>query len=549
MSDAAAAVVRDGELVAAAEEERFTRRKHDGEFPKNAIDFCLKEAGLTCRDLDYAGFYFRPWHDLHKRIFQVVRYIPDSLDMGMRQGSKWFRMLQIEDHLKEHFGIKGGKLPFKFKFVEHHLAHASSSFFVSPFKEAAILTMDESGEYTSILFSHGIDNKIRKIRSIGHPHSVGELYKSVTNYLGFPNVGDEGKVMGLAPYGKSGIDLEKIVTESNRQKLLLNMNYFSYYKGVSKRFIGEFGQARVKESTIDPRHKDMAFALQKLTEKIGLGFADYLHTVTQSENLCLAGGVALNCVMNGRIAAETKFKNVFVQPGACDAGGAIGAAFYVYNQLLGNERKYTMRHNLLGTSYREKEIRDFLDRKGARYEYRPDITEVAARLISSGKVVGWFSGKMEFGPRALGGRSILADPRVAEMKDILNKRVKHRESFRPFAPSVLKEDAGLYFENAVDSPFMLLTFQVKEKMKNVIPAITHVDDSARVQTVERDVLPKYWELINNFKKMTGVGVILNTSFNIRGEPIVSSPEDAYNCYVNTGLDCLVLENFLLMKNQ
>jgi|TARA_Y100000294_G_C8563649_1_gene340001 carbamoyltransferase len=548
MSDAAAALIKDGEIIAACEEERFTRKKHDGDFPKNAIDFCLNEAGITYKDLDYVGYYFKPWYNFYKRIFRVIQYLPASLKIGLMQGNKWLKILKIKDYIKEYFGLKNDKFPFKFIFVEHHLAHAASSFFVSPFKEAAILTMDESGEHTSIMFSHGVNNRINKIRSIGHPHSVGEVYKSVTSYLGFPHVGDEGKVMGLASYGKAEIPLEKIVAKMDKGDFHLHMRYFDYYTGVSKQFIKEFGQARIPDSNIEKKHQDMAFALQKLTEKIGLKFADYLYNITGSENICLAGGVALNCVMNGRILSESKFKNVFVQPAACDAGGAIGAAFSIYNNILGHERKYIMQNSLLGKSYTEKEIKDFLDRKGIKYEYRNDMTKFVARLIASGKIVGWFSGKMEFGPRALGGRSILADPRRAEMKDILNKRVKHRESFRPFAPSVLKEDAKLYFENASNSPFMLLTFPVKKEMRDVIPAITHVDGSARVQTVDKKALPRYWELINNFKKITGIGVILNTSFNIRGEPIVCSLEDAYNCYINTGIDYLVLENFILTKN-
>jgi len=547
MSDAAAALIRDGEIIVAVEEERLTRKKHDGSFPKNAIDYCLKKEGITFKDLDYVGYYFKPLHDFHKRAYQVIRHIPKSLSPGVEQGGKWFTILKVQSYLKGHFGIKNGRTPYKFIFVEHHLAHASSSFMVSPFDESGILTMDESGEYTAVQFAHGKGNKINKVRSIGHPHSVGELYKSVTNYLGFPHVGDEGKVMGLSPYGKSGVAIDKLVAKLDRNKFKLDMSYFDYYKGVSKKFKNEFGPAREKNTKINTRHEDIAYALQKTTENIGLNFADQVHELTGSRNICLAGGVALNCVMNGRILAESKFENVFVQPAANDAGGAIGAAFYIYNNFLEKERKYVMRHTFIGPDYSEGDIRAFLDSKGAKYEYRKDITKRAAKLIADGKIIGWFSGKMEFGPRALGGRSILADPRRDEMKDILNSRVKHREGFRPFAPSVLKEDASLYFENSAESPFMLFTFQVKEGMKKVIPAITHVDGSARVQTVDKNLIPKYWELINNFKKITGIGVLVNTSFNIKGEPIVCSPEDAYNCYINTGIDCLVLENFLLTK--
>lgn len=547
MSDAAAAILKDGELIAAAEEERFTRKKHDGNFPKNAIDFCLKKADITYKDLDYVGFYFKPWYNFHKRLFQVFLHMPDSLRIGTSQGGVWLKMLMIKKYVREHFNIKG-KPPFKFIHVEHHLAHAASSFFVSPFEEAAILTMDESGEYTSIMFSYGVGNKIKKLRSIGHPHSVGSMYKYVTRYLGFPKVGEEGKVMGLAPYGRPGISLDRLIAKRGLDKFCLNMKYFIYYQGVSKRFLKDFGPPRIPELAIEKKHEDMAYALQRLTEDIALGFAGYLSDKTKSKNICLGGGVALNCVMNGRILAESSFKNIYVQPAASDAGGAIGAAFYIYNNVLGNKRTFVMRNTFVGPSYTEDEIKRFLDSVGAKYEYRSDITKVTAQLISDGKIVGWFHGGMEFGPRALGARSILADARRKDMKDIVNKRVKHREPFRPFAPSVLKEDAHLYFENVVDSPFMLLTFQVKENMRDVIPAITHVDNSARVQTVDKEVCPKYWDLINNFKQITGVGVVLDTSFNVRGEPMVCSPEDAYCCYIKTELDCLVLENFLLRKN-
>lgn len=549
MSDAAAALIKDGELIAAAEEERFTRKKHDGNFPKNAIDFCLKEAGITYKGLDYVGFYFKAWHNFHRRMLSVLQNIPHSLMVSGDKGNRWFSMLIIKHYLARHFNIRVSEFPFKFIFVEHHLAHAASTFFVSPFEESAILTMDECGEYESILFSYGKENKITKLHYIGHPHAVGVLYRYVTNYLGFPKIGQEGKVMGLAPYGRAGISLDKVISKRDGKDFRLNMDYFRYYRGVSRKFIREFGPARTPDAVIEKRHEDIAYALQNLTEEIALGFADYLHKVTKSENLCLGGGVALNCVMNGRLLAESPFKKICVQPAAGDAGGSIGAAFYVYNHILGNKRKFKMVHTALGPQYSEKEIKEMLDTYGAKYEYCSDITKVTAELIAAGKIIGWFQGRMEFGPRALGQRNILADPRIKEMKDILNKKVKHRESFRPFAPSVLKEDRDIYFENATDSPFMLLTFPVKKEARAIIPAVTHVDNSARVQTVDREACPKYWELINNFKKITGVGVLLDTSFNVKGEPIVCSPEDAYNCYLKTGLDCLVLENFLLVKGQ
>lgn len=549
MSDAAAALIKKGELIAAAEEERFTRKKHDGNFPKNAIDFCLKEAGITYRDLDYVGFYFKPWHNFRKRLFSVMQNMPHSLIVSGVKANCWFDMLTTKNHLARHFKIKVNGFPFKFIFVEHHLAHAASSFFVSPFEESAILSMDECGEYESILFAYGNGNKINKIHSIGHPHAVGVLYRYVTNYLGFSKIGEEGKVMGLAPYGRPGISLDKVVSKRDGKDFRLNMDYFRYYRGVSRKFIKEFGVPRQPDTIIEKRHEDIAYALQNLTEEIALGFADYLYKVTKSGNLCLGGGVALNCVMNGRLLAESPFKKIYVQPAAGDAGGSIGAAFYIYNHILGNKRRFEMHHTAFGPQYSEREIKDMLYSYGAKYEYRSDITKVTAELIAAGKIVGWFQGRMEFGPRALGQRSILADPRIKEMKDILNKKVKHRESFRPFAPSVLKEDKDIYFGNATDSPFMLLTFPVKDEAGDIIPAVTHVDNSARVQTVDRKACPKYWELINNFKKTTGVGVLLDTSFNVKGEPIVCSPEDAYNCYLKTELDCLVMENFLLVKDQ
>ena len=548
MSDSAAAIVKDGKLLAACEEERIVRKKHYGEFPFGAIKYCLNAAEISIGDIDHVAYFINPRYQFFHRMFEIVQFLPESLSLYSEYGGKWFKMNQIKKHIKKRFDIKR-KLPFEFHFVEHHLAHAASSFLLSPFDDAAILTMDESGEYTSTQFAVGHKNIIRKLGFVGHPHSVGSLYKAVTRYLGFYSVGDEAKVMGLSSYGHAYTDIFKLVKVLKKNKFKLNLPYFSLYaKDLSNKFIHEYGPPRVPETILTQKHKNIAAGLQVLTEMIALEFCEYLHSKTKSKNICIAGGVGLNCVMNGRILRESRFENIYVQPAANDAGGAIGSAFYVYNCILGKGRTFEMEHTYYGPERTEEEIEKYFRKKNVPFEKHENIEEITAKLLSQSKIIGWFQGKMEFGPRALGNRSILADPRKAEMKDRLNKRVKHREPFRPFAPSVLYEDKDLFFEEATSSPFMLIVFKVKKDKQKIIPAVTHVDGTARVQTVEKNINPKYWKLINEFKKISGIGVILNTSFNVRGEPVVCGIEDALNCFYKTEIDYLVAGKYLVSKN-
>ena len=549
MSDAAAALVGDGKIIAACEEERFTRKKHDGNFPLNAIQYCLDEAEINISQVDHVAYYIDPWYQFGNRMLEVARFLPASLSLASGYGGKWKNMLFIRNDFRKCFGLNG-KLPFSFHFVEHHLAHAASTFLVSPYEESAILTMDESGEFTSTLFSHGTGKKINKLDYLGHPHSVGSFYKAVTGYLGFPKQYQEGKVMGLASYGEPDQRVGKLVKTLNRNKFKLDLSYFGLYASeVSQKFRDEFGTSREAEGPITKHEEDVAAGLQEVTEEIGLEFSKYLCEKTGSKNICLAGGVALNCVMNGRILRETPFENIYVQPAASDAGGAVGAAFYTYFQESGAKREFMMDTTYYGPGFSDDELEAYLKKQGIAYTRHENIEEVAAGLLNQQKIIGWFQGRMEFGPRALGNRSILADPRQAEMKDIINEKVKHREGFRPFAPSCLEEDKDVYFEAAAVSPFMLLVFYVKPDKRSVIPAITHVDGTARVQTVNQNQNKRYWNLINEFKKLSGVGVVLNTSFNVRGEPIVCTAEEAYNCFLITEMDCFVAGKCLVQKDE
>jgi len=548
--DSAASLVKDGVLIAAAEEERFTRKKHDNTFPTNAIQYCLKEGKITADEIDVVAFYDKPMLKFDRILHTCVSTFPKSFWMFWDAVPQWMtEKLRVPSLLKNKIGYKGEVL-----FIEHHKSHAASAFFVSPFKESAIVTIDGIGEWTSAAIHYGKDNDIETLKEIRFPHSLGLFYSTITSYLGFKVNNDEYKIMGLAAYGKPAYydKFKNIVDVKEDGSFNLNMKYFSYThdkKMFSNEFEREFGPRREYESKITKRHKDIASTLQKLTEEIMLKIANYAHSLTGSENLCMAGGVALNCVANGRIIREGPFKRVFIQPAATDAGGSLGAAFYAYNKIYENRRKYVMTDAYLGPSFVEAEIKDFLENSRIEYERmnKKKLLEKIAHIIAEDKIVGWFQGRLEFGPRALGNRSILANPKNPKMKDILNKKVKHREPFRPFAPSILLRNAKDYLVGACDSPFMILAFDVKrDKIKDIISA-THIDGTCRPQTVTREENKLYYDLIKKFSEITGVPAVINTSFNVRGEPIVCTHIDAFNTFVKTDIDYLVLGNYIISK--
>jgi len=548
--DSAACLIQDGRLVAAASEERFTRKKHDEAFPHEAIKYCLKAGKITAKDLDHVGFYDKPFLKFERLLSTYLSAFPRGFRSFSKAMPVWLKeKLWIPQLIRKELEYEG-----KILFTEHHLSHAASAFLVSPFKEAAILTVDGVGEWATASYGVGRDREIDLFKEIRFPHSLGLLYSAFTYYLGFKVNSAEYKVMGLAPYGVPRYldQVKRLIAIKDDGSFEMDMRYFSYHHGlrmVNGRFSTLFGgPPRDPESKLEQRHKDIAASVQKVTEEIMLKMASYLHRETKMENLCLAGGVALNCVANGRILREGPFKDLFIQPAAGDAGGALGVAAYIYHSLLGNPRMPPMEDAYLGPEYSEEEILEALKRYGApcrRLERNELVRDVAA-LIEGQTVIGWFQGRMEFGPRALGSRSILADARNPENKDVVNLKIKFRESFRPFAPSVLEEKIGEYFEIDRPSPYMLLVAPVREG-KRVIPSVTHVDHSARIQSISRKQNPLYYDLIQEFEKRTGVPVIINTSFNVRGEPIVCSPDDAYRCFMRTQMDYLVAGPYLLDK--
>jgi carbamoyltransferase len=551
--DSAACLLRDGEVIAAASEERFTRRKHDAGFPANAIRYVLRHGGIQVKDLDYIGFYDKPFLKFERILKTHLATFPRSLPSFLKAMPAWLRAkLWVPQTIQDQLDWDG-----PIYFAEHHQSHAASAFLVSPFREAAILTVDGVGEWATSTLGVGRDRQIELLKEIRFPHSLGLLYSAFTYYLGFKVNSAEYKVMGLAPYGQpryADLILDRLVEIRDDGSFKVNMDYFAYDYGLTMtngRFADLFGvPVRHPESKLEQSHKDIAASIQRVLETIVLNMANFLHRTTGLDKLCMAGGVALNCVANGRIQRETPFRQMFIQPAAGDAGGAVGVAAFLYHTLLGHERKWTWRDAYLGPEYSTEEIRSFLDARGVRYRAceRQELLETTARLIEEQQVVGWFQGRMEFGPRALGSRSILADARNPANKDIVNLKIKFRESFRPFAPTVLAEAAPDYFEMDCLSPYMLHVAQVREH-RRVIPSVTHVDGSARIQTVTRDENPLFYDLVKEFDRRTGVPVIINTSFNVRGEPIVCTPEDAYRCFLRTQMDYLVMDRFLLDKRE
>jgi carbamoyltransferase len=578
--DSAAALVVDGEIVAAAQEERFTRIKHDHEFPINAINYCLKQAGINGKDLSYVGFYDKPFLKFERLLETYLAYAPRGFGSFIAAMPLWLRKkLRLPREL--NLGL-GGAYKKRFIFTEHHESHAASAFFPSPFEEAAILTLDGVGEWATASFGAGRGNKIHLTHELRFPHSLGLLYSAFTYFTGFKVNSGEYKLMGLAPYGEPKFvkEIMQMIDLKEDGSFRMDMSYFNYCQGMtmtSRKFDRLFGgPPRSSESKLTQREMDLAASIQQVTEEIMLRIARHVHKTTGMKNLCLAGGVALNCVGNGRILRDGPFENIWIQPAAGDAGGALGVALFIWHQLLDKPRAVqpsdSQHGSLLGPEYSETEIKSYLDSIGAKYSHFDDddrLCDHVADLIASEKVIGWMSGRMEFGPRALGSRSILGDARSSKMQSVMNLKIKFRESFRPFAPAVLQERTVDYFDfpPSQSSPYMLLVAPIRESrrvpvngsanglfgidklkvLRSEVPAITHVDYSARLQTVDAPRHGRYYKLIKRFDEKTGCPVVINTSFNVRGEPIVMSPEQAYRCFMATNIDVLVLERFVLRR--
>ncbi|ACK67424.1 Carbamoyltransferase [Rippkaea orientalis PCC 8801] len=590
--DSAAALVQDGKILAAAQEERFTRKKHDARFPQNAIVYALEEAKIPLQKLDYIVFYEKPLVTFERLLETYLAYAPQGFKSFVMAMSVWLEeKLYLKTVLKKELAklanCKTSQLP-PLLFTEHHQSHAASAFFPSPFAQAAVLCFDGVGEWATTSLWLGNGHELTPQWEINFPHSLGLLYSAFTYYTGFKVNSGEYKLMGLAPYGEPkyvDVILDNLVDIKEDGTFRLNMKYFNYTTGLTmtnQKFDQLFGSPpRKPESELTQREMNIAASIQKVTEEIVLRLANKAHQELGVDYLCLAGGVALNCVANGRILRESKFKDIWIQPAAGDAGGAIGAALAIWHQYLEKPRQVEVRSDkknhldgmqgtYLGPQFSHQEIGQYLNDVRAKYNYleEQELLAKVAEIIAQGNIVGWFQGRMEFGPRALGHRSIIGDPRNEKMQSVMNLKIKYRESFRPFAPSVLGERVSDYFHLDKPSPYMLLVASVKEDLcfpmteeqkqlfgieklnvpRSKIPAITHVDYSARVQTVHPETNPRYYQLIKEFEKLTGCGVLVNTSFNVRGEPIVCTPEDAYRCFMRTEMDYLVLENYLLAKS-
>ena len=583
--DSAAAVVEDGKVVAAAQEERFTRKKHDARFPANAVDYCLGEAGVSLDGFDYVAFYDKPFLKFERLLETYLSFAPRGFKSFSMAIPLWLReKLFLKDLLTSELKKRGSRkdLADRLVFSEHHLSHAASAFFPSPFDEAAVLTMDGVGEWATTSLAHGRGNRLEVLREIHFPHSLGLLYSAFTYYTGFKVNSGEYKVMGLAPYGEpkyAQLVFDHLIDVKPDGTFRLNLEYFNYCTGLTMtngRFDELFGgPPRNPEARLTQREMDLASSIQAVTDEVVLRLTRSIAEDTGVRNLCLAGGVALNCVANGKVLRDGRFRDLWIQPAAGDAGGALGAALVAYHLYKGQPRPAvngsgdSMKGAYLGPSFSQQECEARLRDAGARLAVLSDdaMVDACARDLADGRAVGWFQGRMEFGPRALGARSILGDARSPTMQSILNLKVKYRESFRPFAPSVLRERVGDWFELDYDSPYMLLVADVVEKRRlemtpdqralfgieklNVprsdIPAVTHVDYSARIQTVHPDTNPRYHALISAFERLTGCPVIVNTSFNVRGEPIVCTPEDAFRCFMGTEVEVLAVGNCYLRK--
>jgi carbamoyltransferase len=584
--DSAAALIEDGQIIAAAQEERFSRKKQDSNFPKLALDYCLEEAGVTLSDVDYIAFYDKPFLKFERLLETYVAFAPRgfksfSKAMPIWLKEKLFQKNMLRDKLRE--SVPEYNWDNRLLFAEHHQSHAASAFYPSPFESAAILTMDGVGEWATTSLGMGKGNTVEMTREIHFPHSLGLLYSAFTYYTGFRVNSGEYKVMGLAPYGEPKYArkiLDNVVDVKEDGSFRLDLSYFDYCTGLrmtNEKFDALFeGPARDPETLLTQREMDLAASIQAVTEEIVLRLGRSVAKDTGEKNLCLAGGVALNCVANGKLLRDNSFENIWIQPAAGDAGGALGAAQIAYHHFQGQPRKLNgaidgMKGSYLGPEYSQEQIEASLTASGGKFKVlsEDEMISSTADALANGKAIGWFQGRMEFGPRSLGGRSILGDPRDPAMQKTMNLRVKYRESFRPFAPSILREDVAAWFDLDSDSPYMLLVADVSEEHRremseeeqalfgidklNVprssIPAITHVDYSARVQTVHEETNPKYYALIKDFKEKTGCPILVNTSFNVRGEPIVCTPEDAFRCFMGTGIEVLVCGNCFLVKEE
>ncbi|MEK7990949.1 MAG: carbamoyltransferase [Thiotrichaceae bacterium] len=582
--DSAAALIRDGNIVAAAQEERFTRKKHDASFPKNALNYCLQTGDIDLQAVDYIVFYDKPLVKFERLLETYLAYAPRGFRSFLQAMPVWLKeKLYLKTVLqKELKSLSNSKIIPKLLFTEHHQSHAASAYFPSPFDKAAVLCLDGVGEWATTSVWLGEGNRLTPQWEIDFPHSLGLLYSAFTYFTGFKVNSGEYKLMGLAPYGEPKYVqtiLEHLIDVKPDGTFRLNMDYFNYPVGLTMTnhaFAGLFdGAARQSESAITQREMDIARSIQVVTEDIVLKLARTIRQELDVKNLCLAGGVALNCVANGKLIQAKVFDNIWIQPAAGDAGGALGAALTIWYEYLDNSRTINqndaMQGSYLGAKFSNAEIKAYLDSINADYTYLPDselMPQVAEKLAQE-KVVGWFQGRMEFGPRALGGRSILGDPRSEKMQSVMNLKIKYRESFRPFAPSILAERVSDYFDMDCASPYMLLVATLKQnycipmtteqqqlfgiKKLNIprskLPAITHLDYSARIQTVHQETNPRYHQLLSAFEKLTACPVLVNTSFNVRGEPIVHTPQQAYQCFMRTEMDCLVLENYLLDKSK
>ncbi|MBT3940946.1 carbamoyltransferase [Candidatus Woesearchaeota archaeon] len=555
--DASAALLKDGVIVAAAEEERFTRKKHDISFPTNAINYCLKEVGISADKLDYVTFYEKPFLKFERILYQHITMFPRSFWSFYKTVPSWVNeRLRIRRMLKKTLKYDG-----KVFFVEHHQAHAASSYLISPFDKAALLTVDGVGEWATTTFGYAKGTDLKIMKEINFPHSLGLLYSAVTAYLGFKVNNSEYKVMGLSPYGnrtKSNpyyAKMRKLIDIKPDGSYALDMSYFVYHYKMSmpsSKFVKVFGPTRKWSDPLTKRHKDISAALQMVTEEAIFAMLNSLYKETKCTNLCIAGGCALNSVANGKLLRNTPFKKIYIQPSAGDGGTSMGAALYTYNVILGKKKRYVLTDAFFGPQFTDRQIKKFLDRNKIKYtQFKSDkeLVKTVASLIKTENVIGWFQGRMEWGPRALGARSILSDPTNPKMQDILNLKVKHREKFRPFAPVICADDAKTYFECdepvPVPTDFMLMVYPIKKFARSKVPSITHVDGSGRLQTIRRKDNQLYYDLIKEFGKISKIPILINTSFNIRGEPIVCTPFHAYRCMMGTGIDYLVMNRFFI----
>ncbi|MCG8448185.1 MAG: carbamoyltransferase [Pirellulales bacterium] len=567
--DSSAALVIDGQLVVAVEEERFTRIKHWAGFPAESIRYCMEMGGVKPEELDHVAVSFDPKANIGKKALFALKNRPSFksiLDRLQRQG----KSISLRKELAKALGAKPEEIQAKIHHVEHHDAHIASGFFLSPFQEAAILSIDGMGDFVSTVTASGNGTDYKKIDQVYYPHSLGFLYEAVTIYLGFPRYGDEYKVMGLAPYGKPEfVDVFRDIIRPKGSTFELNLDYFTHpATGVSlswdngsphcdpfhsELLVEKLGPSRDPDEPVTPHHEAIAHSMQRVTEEIILHLLNHLQEQTGQTNVVLVGGCAMNSVANGKITTQTKFTDVFVPAGAADNGGSFGAAFHVWHQILGEPRSFQLKHAMWGDDVKDEQCRQALEQADLpagefQFEQMPmeQVMELTVDAICDGKVVGWFQGRMEFGARALGSRSLLADPRRTDMRDIINLKIKFREKFRPFAPSILEEHVADYFEIDEPSPFMERVFPIKPEMRQAIPAVTHVDGSGRLQTVSREFSPRYWELIDKFRQRTGVPILLNTSLN-ENEPIVRTPAEAISCFQRTAMDMLVLGSYVLRR--